>query len=381
MPKELGGTYDRIMETNYFQTIVSIRDKLTNAATDITSCSIQKITSMYSNTKTPIYKLVINNKPISRNNSYVVMYKCQTCQTENEITLNLFMRKVNKNITRCEICRNKDEEKCKTQSDFMKENINNIRNGEYIKQTTKIKFNTLEQHLQKSQIDWENEDVNFKEQYFLHHLDNADFTRILPKIVSVGNDKLQMLNDWYYYPTYRIFNQTRFTPMLIHKTEQCTEKPQYIKFRCDNCECMFTHRDLEIVKNKYKLLCQQCSLTNRSFKLRTMKTKRGETILWQSLPEKRFIEWCEEHNIHIKNGPSLDYYFQDKVHKYRVDFELPEKCVLVEIKDNHCWHIEQIKTGKFAAKEHAAVEWCEKNNYKFHVVFPKTIQDFKKSIL
>lgn len=369
------------MEAAYFQRIVSIRDKQTNNAIDLTACSIQKISSTYSNTKTPIFKLLINTKPISRNNTFVVLYSCLTCESQHEITLNLFMRKVNKDIKRCDSCKNVDEEKCKLQSQFMKENITTIRNGDYIKQTSKVKNNTLEQHLQKSQTDWENEDVNFKEQYFLYHLDNNDFTRILPKIVSVGNDKVQELTNWYYYPTYRIYNQTKYTPMLIHKTEQRTEKPQYIKFKCDNCECMYTHRDLEIVKNHYKLFCQQCSLSNRIFKLRNMKTKHGETILWQSLPEKRFIQWCEEHNIRIKNGPILDYPFQNKVHKYRVDFELPDKRILVEIKDNHCWHKEQVKSGKFQAKEAVANTWCHENKYQYHIVFPKTIQEFKHSIL
>ncbi len=369
------------METKYFQSIVSIRDKRTSAATDLTCCSIQKITSTYSNTKEPIYKLVINNKPISRNNSYMVLYTCMTCSIQHEITLNLFMRKVNKNTQRCESCKNKGEEKCKLQSEFMKQNIETIRNGEYIKQTLKVKTMTLEQHLQKSQVDWDNEDVNYTNQYFTYHLTEEDFTRILPKIVSVGNDKLTTLTDWYYYPTYRVFNQTRFTPMLIHKYEQRVEKPQYIKFRCENCDSCYIHRDLEVVKNSLKLLCQQCSLTNRMFKLRSMKLNSGKTILWQSIPERRFIDWCEEHNITIQNGPTLVYSFNNKEHKYRVDFELPDKKMLIEIKDNHCWHHEQVKSGKYSAKNAAAEKWCALTQYTFHVLFPKTIQEFKNSIL
>ena len=114
------------MESTYFKSIVSIRDKKDNSNVPLNTCSIQKITSMYSNTKIPIYKLLIDTKSISRNNSYLVLYTCQTCNIQSEITLNLFMRKVNKDTKCCESCRNNEKEKCKNQSQFMKENIHTV---------------------------------------------------------------------------------------------------------------------------------------------------------------------------------------------------------------------------------------------------------------
>jgi len=127
------------MESNYFKHIIYIRDKIDNVIILKNRCSIQKITSLYSNTKEPIYKLIIDNKPISRNNTYTVRYNCYTCNIEQEITLNLYMRKVNKNIIRCDACKNKDETKCKNQSDFMKDNIAHILEGSYTKLDVKIK--------------------------------------------------------------------------------------------------------------------------------------------------------------------------------------------------------------------------------------------------
>lgn len=369
------------MESQYFNNIIQIRDKISNTTVLKDRCLIQKITSLYSNTKEPIYKLVIDHTPISRNNPYTVKYKCQTCNSEKEITLNLFMRKVNKETTRCEECKNKDEDKCKKQSEFMKENLSSILSGTYNKVIVKVKENTLEQHLEKSLNDWDKEDDKFKEKYYLYHLTNVDFERISNKIISINNDKFKNINEWNYFPTYRIYNQTRFTPMLIHKDNSCTEKPLYLKFKCDNCDSEFIHRDLEVIKNHYKLLCQTCSFTNKIFKLRKKNLKNGEKIMWQSIPERRFIEWCEEHNISIKNGPSIQYTFKDRQHIYRVDFELPDIKLLIEIKDNHCWHKNQIESGKFQIKEVAAKEWCKKNNYIYHVIFPKTLQKLKDSIL
>lgn len=368
-------------DIDYFNMIRKIRDKSKDFEISLASCSIQKITSTYSNTKLPIYKLVINNKPVSRNNSYVILYECQTCKIQQEITLNLFMRKVNKNSSRCENCRNKDVDKCAKQSQFMKDNFHKIHSGDYVPIVNKVKSNTLEEHLKQSNTDWENDDPQFKENYIFTHLTDEDFARISSKIISVGNNKITSLNDWKYFHHYRIYNQSRYTPMLVHKFDKHIEKPKYIKFKCENCDSEFVHRDLEVVKNHLKIFCQTCTLTNKKFHIRKMKLNCGENIMWQSIPEKRFIEWCEDKNIQIKNGPNINYLFNDKQHTYRVDFELPEYKILVEIKDNHCWHKDQVKSGKFTAKESAAKLWCSQNSYNYHVIFPKTIQDFKDSIL
>jgi hypothetical protein len=369
------------MESTYLNNIVQIRDKKTNLVVLKERCTIQKIASMYSNTKTPIYKLVIDGKPISRNNTYTIRYKCHTCCTENEITLNLYMRKVNKASMTCDACKNSDEAKCIKQSNFMKQNASLIHAGKYVSDTdkTKVKNRTLSDHLETSITDWNQEDDDFKEKYYLYHLTSEDYERIKKHIISINNDKFNNINEWTYFPTYRIYNQTKYTPMLLHSDNKCVEKPLYLKFKCENCDCEYIHRDLEVVKNKYKLLCKTCSLVNKTFSLRKKILNNGEKIMWQSIPERRFIEWCEDNNIPIKNGPKLKYTFKEKEHTYHVDFELYDN-ILVEIKDNHFWHKQQIESGKFQAKQYATEEWCKKNNYTYHVIFPKTLQKFKDSI-
>ena len=140
------------------------------------------------------------------------------------------------------------------------------------------------------------------------------------------------------------------------------------------------HRDLEIVKNKLKLFCKDCSFTNKTFRIRQLVLKNNEIIMWQSVYERRFIEWCEEKNIPIQNGPKIPYMFQEKEHSYRVDFMLPQHKKIIEMKDNHCWHTGQVESGKFAAKNKCANEWAQTNGYTFHVVFPKTLSDFKTTL-
>ena len=110
----------RAEELNYLQpyiaSIQTIRDKITGIDYTDKKRTIEKISSTFSNTKQPIYKLVLDEKPISRNNNLIVGYCCQTCGTCQEITLTLFMRKVNKGTKRCAACVNQDDKKCQTHS-------------------------------------------------------------------------------------------------------------------------------------------------------------------------------------------------------------------------------------------------------------------------
>ena len=370
------------METQYIQSIKSIRDKKTNKEIIWDNISIQKIITKYSNTNIPIFKLIIDDKIISRNNSYLIKYKCLTCSIYQEITLNLFMKKVNKNTNRCHACVNKEDNKREQQSQFMKDNASNIILGEYEKkEIVKVKSNSLEKHLIDSHSEWEKEDDDFKDNYFHIHLTINDFERIESRIIDVNNGKIKDLSKWKYEPNYRVYNQTKYTPMLVNMKDNQVEKPLYISFLCENCDITFIHRDLEVVKNKIKLFCKKCSFTNKTFRIRKLKLANGDNILWQSIFEKRFIEWCEQQNISIKNGPKIPYLFEDKQRMYHIDFELPIAKRFVELKDDHCWHKQQIESGKFAKKEESANEYAKIKGYKYDVVFPRNIAEYKNVLL
>lgn len=370
------------MEQSYIQSIVAIHDISCQKEVKWTKLGIQDMIAKYSNTKKPIYKLVLDDKPISRNNNLLVTYKCITCTSINQISLNLFMRKVNREGCCCVVCRNLEESKRLKQSQFMKENATKVLSGEYIKKAiVKPKTMSLNDHLEYSYAEWANEDDDFRDDYFHHHLTQDDFERIRSRIKGIGNNKITDLSGWSYEPCYKVFNQTKYTPMMIQRNTEVVEKPLYISFACENCECIFIHRDLEVIKNKIKIFCKECSFTNKIFALRRHKMTNGESIYWQSIPEKRFIEWCEENSIPIKNGPRISYEFDNKQRTYRVDFELPTKKMLIEIKDNHCWHKQQVANGKFAAKEQAALDWASQNGYIYTVVFPKTMADLKIKLM
>jgi hypothetical protein len=86
--------------------------------------------------------------------------------------------------------------------------------------------------------------------------------------------------------------------------------------KCDNCEKEWRCKSLEGFKNCFKILCPECKLCNRTFKIRPIKNINNEIITYQSKLELKFINWCDSNMLIVKNGPSIEYIFNNKKHKY-----------------------------------------------------------------
>lgn len=365
----------------YNDAIVSVKDKEKSEDLSHKSHKICIVTHKYSNTKTPTARFELDGVLVTRNNHLIIGYKCMTCNVINEITLNLYMRKINKGVKRCDACKNQEDAKCKAQSLFMsgkklttEESLTLITEKE-----PKWSEKSLGLRIEESTTSFEEEDDDFKRCYFLVHLTSEEFTLQKSKIVSIGNDKLCDLSGWIYTPHYKIGNQTKYTPMLYNLASNSLEKPSYIKWKCETCESMFVNRNIETQKNRIKIMCGDCGFSNRTFKMKSQKTPWGK-ITYQSQYEKRFIDWCIEKEIEITNGPAIEYTWKEKAHKYKVDFQIPKLKMLVELKDNHVWHKMHIESGKWGAKETIAKSWCEENGWQYKLVFPKTMSSFKEQL-
>ena len=84
--------------------------------------------------------------------------------------------------------------------------------------------------------------------------------------------------------------------------------------------------------------------------------------------------------IEIINGPKVKYFFDGKERTYSIDFELPKQHKLIEIKDNHIWHKKQVESGRWQKKENAAIEYANKLNYEYHIIFPNDIEGFFQTL-
>lgn len=368
----------------YLNSITEIYDKKDkNKIIDIydDNIKIEKISSLYSNTKIPIYKMIINEKVISRNNSYVVTYKCQYCGINNSITLNLFTQKLNKNITKCNNCKNQDDSKRECHSKWMKENASNLRKKIFVKEKKNVK--SIEDLIIESKEYWDNMDDDFKEAYTKKHLTENEYDRIKDKIVSINNDKITDIMNYKYIFNYKINNQTLFNPMIINFDKKLIEKIVYIKFKCENCNSLFVNRDLYIQKNKYKILCKDCSFCNNTFKIRNLTNIKKEKVIYQSQFEKKFIIYCNENNILIQNGDKIKYNWNNKNLNYKIDFKIPEKKYLIELKDDHIWYKKEKQekiNGKNEAKINAVKKFASNIGYEYFIIFPKNYMNFRKKL-
>lgn len=339
--------------------IIKIYNKKTLQNIIIDDIKCELIKTKDSSSKNPIYKIILNGNIINRNNKYNVIYKCLSCDSTNNVNLNNLTRKINKNIICCKCCGHKlnpSNEKNVYYKGLYKNNIKYMSNKELIEISEK-EFNNI--------------DDDFKELYNNRHITLTEYEILQNKILSIQNDKIKNIINYKYCPYIKCFNQHIFTPKLYDQTEDKFIDIKYIKYKCENCNNDFINRDLYIQKNKIKLLCQSCNLCNNVFKIRHKKNIHNENVCYQSKIELDLINNCNLHNIYITNGPKINYFFNDKQHLYYIDYIIPTKKLLIELKDNHIWHKNQVLSGKWQEKEKSAIKYAQKIGYKFLLIFQK----------
>ena len=88
---------------------------------------------------------------------------------------------------------------------------------------------------------------------------------------------------------------------------------------------------------------------------------------------------CNDNDIIIENGPIVSFLFNNKERKYYIDYYIPSENLIIEIKDNHIWHKEQVKIGLWSLKEKAAIKYAEENGLTYKLVFSQHLDEFLNS--
>jgi hypothetical protein len=306
--------------------------------------------------KNSIYHVILNGVQLTKRNKYYIKYKCLTCYTLHIVGTTQFLRKVNKCSNRCYLCCNKDENKHevkhKSLIDLKEESIN--------------LFHTY--------------DDDFKDNYFKNHLTEDDYKRLSKNLKSLQNGKHIIDDNLEYWPIFQTNNQTLFSSVFYDKINDMIVRAHQPIMQCDNCNQIWRAKTIEKFKNCYKILCQDCTFCNKTFKIRSTKNNVNEPILYQSHLELKFINWCKNNNITVVNGPTIVYEFEGKEKTYKVDFRIG--ATLIEIKDNYIWHKRQIESGVWKAKEHAVHNEIKKGLYKeYHIITSRNWMLELKSLL
>jgi hypothetical protein len=358
------------MEQEYKQYILRIFDSITNTELNIDDVTISSVMNKYSNTGIPVWRFFNNGVPITRNNKYKAETKCFNCGKSSISALNNIGRKLNKNIRKCVHCTNSDIERISKQKQ-------SLIDGSVSREEKNVDIPTF---IKDNERNFYNFDSDYTDNYFKRHLTSEEFERIRGYMIDYQNGT-KNINDITYCPIVKVSNQTIFCPKFYDKVTNTLEKCIYIKYKCQNCSLEFINRDLNIQKNKWKIICQECNLTNNLFKIRTYKNCSGDTILYQSKFELKFIRFCNDHKIVVKNGPKISYVWNGRPHTYRIDFYIPKLKLLVEIKDNHCWHKDNISSGKWASKLNGVNDFTNDSGDTFICIFPKEYVKITRDIL
>lgn len=360
---------------NAVSNIISVTDKITGEKVLIDDIKAEYSVHNSSSTKTPVWRIIMNGKSVLKINPYRVSYKCVTCDKESQINMELFVRRLNNKIFKCNKCKEQDETKKTNHS----QTLQLIKLGE-IKTKKSISLlkpeSTILQKIVESEQQFQMMDDVFKDAYFKKHLTFEEFELLRPKIVSFGNYKFSIEN-FRYIPAFNCSNGTLYAPRVFDSNTDLLEKIDYIEYKCDSCQNNFINRDLYIQKGRFNVFCRECLFVRDIFKLRITKNCIDDNILYQSLLELKFIKACNELNIPIYNGPVIPYTWNDSPRRYRVDFMIPELHILIEIKDDHIWHNQQIENGKWDAKVAAAKSFLDQVQFKeYIIIFPKTFNHY-----
>lgn len=315
-------------------------------------------------------RLYFNNNLVKLKNTKI-NYKCYYCNESNIILLKRFL---SKKTLICRKCKELDKDKRKKQSNYIKNSF---------KKYNKIKRKIKEKNNETKKIDFivesnklfNNENTNFKNNYFNNHLSNNDFEKLKNKIHSVNGIMFNL--DYIFYEHLKTNNQIKYSNYLYDENNNIYINFNNVKFICDNCDSVFsTSRKPKEKISNYKILCRKCSMSNKVFKVKHLFNINNEKVTYQSAPELKLINFCNKNNILIQNGFDIKYFFDNKNRTYNIDFYIPSKKLLIEIKDNHIWHKNQIKTGKWKIKEMKAVEYAKNNGLDYKLIFTQYLDDF-----
>jgi hypothetical protein len=345
--------------------LTELKNKNNNSIIPITKRELKFESSKYSSTKENIWHVFINDNKIKKSSEYLFSYECLSCFKLNTCASTQFLRKIRQAKSQCFQCNNI--------------NLNETEYDRTPKTKIEKEEKTYRQKYEDSKIEFELYPDQYKNSYLLSHLSSDDYNRMIPNILSFGNGKFTSMNDYEYWPIYKVNNQMKFSYVIYDSANDIIFKANQPVIKCDNCENNWRCKSLEVFKNCHKMLCPDCKLCNRTFKIRPIKNINNQIIMYQSKLELKFIEWCASNNLIVTNGPNVSYMFKDKSHKYRVDFQIDN--VLVEIKDFHIWHRNQVESGVWDEKINAVNKYILDNKLKkYYFITPSNWNQMIKEL-
>jgi len=220
------------------------------------------------------HDIFIDGQKLSKRSSNKVRYKCPNCEKECIIRLATLSNKLKRGYKGCKYCYHNSEEQ------------NNI-NSDVIEMLS--------------------------QEYFKKELTFEEFERVKKCIVSFQNKFT--LENFTYIPMFQRGNV--FKSVLYDEIRKVYEEIVNINCKCEQCDNIFKIQSLHELKNKYKILCNECK------RIKTFKFGVTNGIIYKNKFEKKFIEMCIQNGIKIENIdgnlyiPSIGEFFSVQHKKFK----------------------------------------------------------------
>ena len=313
--------------------------------------------SPYSTMKQPTLIIKTDEKEYHKNRKVKVGYECKRCGSYNIIWIKKFLSKKQNSCHKCSETAAKKE----WHSKVLKAKKEGKEIAQKYHKIKTVNYNFAE------------ETPKFKIEYYKKHITAEQFDKIKKYIYSIDGYVIEGKNEIQFLEHEPCANQLKYRQMVLIDGKKVSLR--HIKMKCKLCGKIYPIRRLLIEKiKKQNFYCNKCHFCNFKFQVQRYEDK----LSYQGNTELKFIELCKRHNIPIINGETVEYYFNGKIHHYRIDFYLPTLKRQIEIKANHIWHKQQVKSGKWKAKEDAAIKFCQLHNMQFELLFVEDFDNFEK---
>ena len=312
------------------------------------------------------YVLAVNGLVLRCKERFILKYKCITCNTENTILnlTRLIPKLFRSSIAYCTHCLQKYDITHRT-----------IRHNALTGNKVGTKF--AKQKAKKKVILFEDMPNDWKDMYWQRNFTIDEFWQFLKeyKVTHINGITIDKLDK--YIPYVKNTTATKFSPkVIINRKIQSIRSMHCV---CDICGKSYTFHWHDAEIHKTKNICKDCMeyyLVNTTWQLREYTNCKGNKITYQSNVEKRFIDFCNENNIEIVDGPVIPYFWNQKDRKYHIDFFIPKLGTLIEIKSMHKFQRDDIASGKFQAKCDAANREVKNGKYNlFEVIYDYDMTD------
>lgn len=314
--------------------------------------------------------LFIDGIKVKNSDKLKFEYKCLTCGEINKISsYKRFKSKINNlNFQYCVHC-------------FQKYDVNNMNELRKIsltgKKKSEVKF--AKEKPVKNKVDFNDLSDEEKSYYWEKHY-TVDEWKSFVKDFNVKFVNDINVNEIEYIPYFPSNNQNKFSSKIKYNDQ--VFGIMSVKCQCKICGNIFKfHWEKHNIKSKKtENICRDCGRTeyfsNRTWRTKSCNNINNDKILYQSNYEKMFIDFCNENNVLIINGPKLEYFFNNKNRHYYVDFYVPKLNWIIELKDEHPFHINDVNSGKFQAKNSIAEKFVENGTFnKFLILFKKDFSE------